>query len=190
MLIVTTPAGAFADWFINPFIGAKFRGQTNAVNLEDGASNTKLTIGVSGAILSEEVFGVEAEFGYSPRFFERSGGSGLVARSNVATLTGNVLVALPKRITQDSLRPYGVVGVGLIHIGIDDLLGILPVDTNLLGINVGAGAIGRLTNRTSLRFEVRHFRTAAREEADLPFSGTRLSFWRASIGIALMGNLF
>ena len=44
-LVLMCPAAASADWFITPFIGLKFAGDTNLVDLESGASNTKLTLG-------------------------------------------------------------------------------------------------------------------------------------------------
>jgi Outer membrane protein beta-barrel domain len=189
-LIIAWPVAASADWFITPFIGAKFKASTSIVNLDQGASNTRLTWGVSVTILSDNIFGVEAEFGYSPRFFERSSGM-LVARSNVLTLTGNVLAAVPRSITRESLRPYAVGGVGLMHVGIADVADLFPVDTNLLGVTFGGGAIGRLTSRTSLRFEVRHFRNLTREDTDVVSIGpTRLSFWRATVGVSLHGGLF
>ena len=178
---------------VSPFIGLKFAGKTNIVNLEQGASNTKMTLGVSVAILSDEVFGIEGEFGHSPRFFERSGTTDLIARSNVTTLMGNVLFAVPRRITQDSLRPYAVAGVGLVHVNIEDLADLLPVNANLLGMSLGGGAIGHLTNRTSIRIEVRHIRNIkqAKEDNVPGFAGlTEISFWRATVGVALMGNLF
>ncbi len=187
---LATPAVASAEWFISPFIGIKFASQTTIVDLEQGASNTKMTLGVSVAILSDAILGVEGEFGYSPRFFERSGGSGLVARSNITTLMGNVLFALPKTISRESLRPYGVAGVGLVHVGIKDLAGILPVDSNLFGMAIGGGVIGQLTSRTSLRADVRHIRNISRG-TDVPdLFETRLSFWRATVGVALLGRLF
>jgi hypothetical protein len=185
-----TPTAASAEWFISPFIGIKFASNTSLVDFELAANNTKMTLGVSGAILSDEIFGVEGEFGYSPRFFERSSGN-LVAGSNVTTLMGNVLFAVPKRITRDSLRPYATVGVGLIHVGIQDLLNIQPVDSNLLGMSVGGGAIGRLTTRTSVRFDVRHIRSVGGGSGDAPaFGDPQLSYWRATAGIALLGGLF
>jgi hypothetical protein len=133
-LAVVDPAAASADWFITPFLGIKFASSTSIVDLEQGASNPKMTLGVSATILSDRILGFEGELGYSPRFFERSGTSNLIARSNVTTLFGNVLFAVPRAITRDSLRPYALVGLGLIHVGIDDSLGILPVDTNLAGM--------------------------------------------------------
>jgi opacity protein-like surface antigen len=177
---------------VTPFIGLKFAGKTTIVDLEQGASNAKMTLGASIAVLSDNIFGVEGELGHSPRFFERSTGS-LVARSNVTTLMGNVLFAVPRRITQDSLRPYAVAGVGLVHVNIEDLANLLGVNTNLLGITFGGGAIGHLTNRTSIRIDVRHIRNIKQVTDDnVPgFSGvTEISFWRATVGVALMGNLF
>jgi hypothetical protein len=104
---------------------------------------------------------------------------------------GNVLFAVPKRITRDSLRPYATVGIGLIHAGIQDLLNLQPVDSNLLGMSFGGGAIGRLTNRTSVRFDVRHIRSIGRVAGEAPaFGDPQLSYWRATAGIALLGGLF
>lgn len=188
---LVSPAPVSAEWFISPFLGAKFASSTSIVNLEQGANNTRMTLGVSGVILSDEVFGIEGEFGYSPRFFERSGGSGLVARSHVTTVMGNVLVAVPRRITRDALRPYAVAGVGLIHVGIKDLVNVFDVDGDLLGMSIGGGAIGHLTNRTSLRFDVRHIRSLGRGDGDVPSIGeTRISYWRATAGVAFSGRLF
>ena len=102
---------------------------------------------------------------------------------------GSVVAAVPRTVTRDSLRPYVVGGIGLIHIGIDDVAGILPVNSNMLGINVGGGAIGRLSNRTSVQFEVRHFRNVG--EANITgFGPTSISFWRATVGVSLLGSLF
>lgn len=185
------PAAASADWFITPFLGIKFASSTSIVDLELGASNPKMTLGVSATILSDRILGIEGELGYYPRFFERSGGSGLVVRSNVTTLFGNVVFAVPRAITRDSLRPYALAGVGLIHVGIDDLLGLLPVDTNLVGFGIGGGALGRLTNRTSVRFEVRHIRNLVPPNETVPgFGAIQIKYWRATVGVSLHGNLF
>lgn len=193
--MLAIPASAFADWMVAPFIGIKFAGQAQPtfVDLEQGATNTKMTLGVAFAVLSDNIFGIEGEFGHTPRFFEQSGSSDLIARSNVTTLMGNVILAVPRRITRDSLRPYAVAGVGLIRTSIADLSDLLPVRENLFGLTLGGGAIGRLTNRTSIRIELRHIRNIKERnpeiEQDLvPLTG--LSFWRATVGVALMGNLF
>ena len=182
-LVLVYPPAASADWFITPFIGLKFAGDTNLVDLESGASNTKLTLGAIASWINAGVLGFEADVGYSPRFFERSSGA-LVARSHVITVMGNFVLSVPQEITGDSLRPFVSGGAGWMRIGIDDVAGLLPVKSNLFGINVGGGATGRLTDVSSLRFELRYFKSITNDEEAVR-EGTSLSFWRAGVGLTL-----
>lgn len=182
-LVLMYPPAASADWFITPFIGLKFAGDTNLVDLESGASNTKLTLGAIASWVNAGVLGFEADVGYSPRFFERSSGA-LVARSHVITVMGNFVLSVPQEITGDSLRPFVSGGAGWMRIGIDDVAGLLPVKSNLFGINVGGGATGRLTDVSSLRFELRYFKSITNDEEAVR-EGTSLSFWRAGVGLTL-----
>lgn len=182
-LVLMYPPAASADWFITPFIGLKFAGDTNLVDLESGASNTKLTLGAIASWMNAGVLGFEADVGYSPRFFERSSGA-LVARSHVITVMGNFVLSVPQEITGDSLRPFVSGGAGWMRIGIDDVAGLLPVKSNLFGINVGGGATGRLTDVSSLRFELRYFKSITNDEEAVR-EGTSLSFWRAGVGLTL-----
>jgi hypothetical protein len=77
-------------------------------------------------------------------------------------------------------------GAGLMRVGIDDVAGVLAFNSNLFGINVGGGATGALTYRTSVRLELRHFKSVTREDEDgAAFGPTRLSFWRAAVGITV-----
>jgi opacity protein-like surface antigen len=106
---------------------------------------------------------------------------------------GNILVALPRSVTRDGLRPYGAVGFGLIHVDSEDLLNVFPVDSNLFGLSVGGGAIGPLTSRTSLRFDLRYIRNLGTGGDDLPSLSTertQISYWRLTAGVAFSGNLF
>lgn len=185
VLVLAPAAPARADWFITPYLGLKFAGDTNFVDLEFGASNSKLTLGVAAGAVSDGIFGIEADLGYTPRFFERSSGS-LVARSQVLTLMGNLIVTAPRSLTGYSLRPFVSGGAGLMHVGIDDVAGVLPVDSNLLGVNVGGGAVGGLTYRTSVRFDLRYYRGATTTAEEAVGAGrTTLSFWRAAVGLTL-----
>ena len=78
----------------------------------------------------------------------------------------------------------------LVHVGIKDLVNILPVDSNLFGMAIGGGVIGQLTTRTSLRADVRHIRSIS-GGGDVPdLFETSLSYWRATVGVALLGRLF
>jgi hypothetical protein len=185
VLTVARVDTASAEWFVTPFIGFKFAGDTSFVDLEQGASNTKLTIGASAGWLGPGILGVEADFGYTPRFFERSSGN-LVASSQVLTLMGNVVMTVPRALTGYSLRPFVSGGGGLMHVGIDDIAQAIPVDSNVFGIDVGGGAVGDLTNRTSVRFDLRYFKSVSQAEEDnVGFGPTRLSFWRAAVGLTI-----
>ena len=182
--MAATPVTASADWFLTPFAGFKFAGESRIVDLEHGASNTKFTLGGIVGLIGDGLLGVEADVGYSPRFFERSSGV-LIARSHVLTIMGNVVVSAPRELTGDSLRPFVSGGGGLMHVEIDDAAGVLPVNSNLFAINVGGGATGRLTDLTSLRFELRYFKSVTIEDEARPILGTSLSFWRAGVGLTL-----
>lgn len=184
LAVVGRPDEATADWIVTPFAGWKLGGQTNFVDLEREAGRTKLVFGGAGGILGDGVLGVEADVAVVPRFFQPGGRQGLVASSHVTTLMGAVIVTLPRRLTRESLRPYAVGGVGLMHVGIEDVLGIFTVDSTVAGLAVGAGVIGPVSARTSLRVDVRYLWNVS--ESDEPaFGATTLRFWRATAGLVL-----
>jgi len=182
---------ARADFLFIPFIGGTFAGRTASLTgLEEGGGSQRLTFGGSGGWLSSDVFGVEGDFSYVPGIFqrntERAIPQGLIFDSSVLTLSGSVIVAVPQRVSGYSLRPYLTSGVGLIqtNFNYDD---VFPtVDDNSFGFNVGGGAIGFLTQRTGVRFELRHFRTFDREPNPLSLEVLpRLSFWRFTVGVVI-----
>ena len=61
---------------------------------------------------------------------------------------------------------------------------VLPVNSNLAGFNIGAGAIGFLSNRTGLRFDVRYHSTL-KVSGEGPFSigEVHLRYVTATVGI-------
>jgi hypothetical protein len=163
---------AHADWLVTPFLGLKFAGSTN-IALGDAADSTKLALGGMFTLIGDSVLGIEADFSYYPRFFEADDDTGVVARSNVLTLMGNVVVAMPVGLSRSSLRPYATAGAGLMHVGIDDIVDLFPADTNLFAVNL-------------VRFDLRFFRNVTEGNA-IPRDSNRvrLSFWRASVGVSL-----
>jgi hypothetical protein len=183
LLALLGPATARADWLITPFVGSSFAGTTNYVDLEQGAGETKFTWGGSVALLSDGVFGLDADFGYAQRFFERDTPAVLVTGSSVMTVTGSVIAAVPLAVTRESLRPYVSGGLGLMHARLEDVLGVFPVNSRLLALSVGGGAIGFLTPRTGLRFEIRQFKNLTGEKVAGTLEAARLRFWRATVGV-------
>lgn len=184
-LIAWCPPGtASADLLVTPFIGLKFGGATSFVDLDRGADNTKLTLGGALTLLNQGFLGFEVDLGLTPRFFD-PGTGGLTASGSVQTLTGNVLALTPRSLTRESLRPYVVAGAGWMHVNIDDVQEVLPVDSNLLVLNLGAGALGPITERTSLRFELRYFRNLTSDPEAITIGSARLSFWRTTLGVSI-----
>jgi hypothetical protein len=186
VLLFAPSTDARADFLITPFVGSAFGGSTTVLDFEFGASTKHWTFGANAAWLSDHVLGVEGDFATVPGFFQNSSGTGLVIGSRVTTLTGSVIAALPLSVTRESLRPYLTGGLGLIHASGEDLIKLnesLP--GNWLGLQLGAGAIGLISQRAGVRFDLRHSRALSR---DLTLRGERtskLSFWRATVGVTL-----
>ena len=101
----------------------------------------------------------------APGFFELADGRPAIVSSNFTTVTGSLIVTAPLGLTRESLRPYVVGGLGLMHVGIGDRLNFVPVDRNLLGLNLGGGAIGMLNDRAGIRFDLRHVRSIRDDES-------------------------
>jgi len=185
-LLAVLPATASADWLITPFLGTAFSGETTLLSLDRGGGQKKLTFGISGALLSDSFLGIEGSVGHTPGFFSGSDPAGLIQSSRVTTVTGSVIVAAPLSVTRESLRPYLIGGLGLMQARADDKAGIFPIAKDFLAVNLGGGAIGPLTPRTAVRFELRHFKAASGASGPFAREGlSRLSFWLASVGVTL-----
>lgn len=188
LVLAGAPAAARADWLVGPLAGIAFGGETTRRGVP-GAERAHVVLGGSAAWLSDHVLGIEGDVAIAPRYFEGDA-AGLVASSNLMTFSGSVIAAVPLAITREGLRPFFVGGLGLLHARAEQKVEVLQVfedvADDLLAVNVGGGAIGFITARTGVRFEVRHFRSLDRDR-DI-FSGrsrTRLSFWRATVGVVV-----
>lgn len=185
LLLCASPAQAHADWLITPFIGTSFGAETTFLVFDAGAGR-KLMFGGSVALLGSGILGVEADVGHIPGFFQGDDPRGLVLSSRVTTVSGNVIVAAPLAVTRESLRPYVAVGLGLLQARTRNAADLFPVDRNLLGLTLGGGALGFVTDRTGLRFDVRHIRAVSGPENPFERPGTsRLRFWRATAGVTI-----
>jgi hypothetical protein len=184
VLMVLLPAPAVAEWQVKPFLGITRGGSTTFVDFEQAAGTVNPMIGVSGLLLGD-VMGFEADFGYGPGFFQTAG-QNLVQRSSVTTLTGNVVVAMPRRLSEYTLRPYFVGGVGAMRVQIDDR-GTLPAVSRVAAVDVGGGVTGFLSDRVGLNWDVRRFWSVGGKDQRRGFSfgPEQLSFWRASMALAI-----
>ena len=184
LLLAAVPR-ASAEWQIKPFFGVTYGGATTFVDLEHAAGHSNLAIGITGVWLGE-VLGVEADWGRSPGFFERDN-QGLVTGTSASTLTGNIIVALPRRLAEYSLRPYFVGGAGAMFVNVDLALGNPFISRSLKAMDLGGGVTGFLTKRIGLSWDVRYFRSIDRTfESGLSVGGSeQLSFWRANMAVAI-----
>lgn len=80
------------------------------------------------------------------------------------------------------VQPYVVGGVGLIRPHVSSAS--LSADNNAFGYDIGGGVSGFFTGHVGVRGDIRHFHTL-KDVNVLIFTGHRLDFWRASLGLAL-----
>jgi hypothetical protein len=182
--VMVSAAPARADWLITPFVGTTFGISTAYLDFADAASTEYLMWGATGTWLSDGIVGFEGEYAHAPRFFDQDE-SDLVEESQVSTLSGHFILAAPLAVTGDSLRPFVLAGLGLVHSTIQDPLNLVGVNDNSLGLQLGGGAIGFVSNRVALRFDLRHVRTLSRATTITVEREAKLSFWRAAIGVAI-----
>jgi hypothetical protein len=186
LLTLCAPAAeAHADWLITPFIGTSFASETTFLTFEEGAGS-RMTLGVSVALLGTGILGIEADVGHTPKFFEGDDPLGLILSSRVTTVGGNVVLAAPLALTRESLRPYLVGGLGLLQARVNNAGSLFPLEEDRLGLTIGAGAIGFVSERTGLRFDLRHVKAISGPDGPLARDGvSRLSFWRATAGLTI-----
>ena len=186
LVALATPARA-QDLFAVPYAGVKFGGGTSIVDLEGSTSGRMLTMGGSVVMLGTGVLGYEADFGYVPGYFENENSLPLIKPGSYAIdLTGAVILAVPDSVTRGGLRPYAVVGVGLISAQAADFLEIFLVRRTVPAFKIGIGAQALLlTNNVGIRFDLRHVRSFTGDDGSLARVGRRISYSRFTIGLLL-----
>ncbi len=60
---------------------------------------------------------------------------------------------------------------------------ILPLNENLLGYNVGGGAVGFITRHTGVRFDLRYYSSLSRNENSPAFGPAQLRYWTGAVGV-------
>jgi len=184
-LLLSTAAFA-ADRQLRPFIGTTFAGSTTIVDPELAVGSPNITIGGSAVFLGE-LFGADIDVADVPGLFE-SGNQNLVRSSRVTTITGNLVIAAPHRLTEYALRPYIVAGGGLMSVRTTTALSVFDVSTMLPAIDVGVGAVGFVTNKLGVCWEVRRFQDIGSNaiSGGLSIDGEQhLSFWRGTMSVVI-----
>jgi hypothetical protein len=192
LLVFATPTPSAAEWQFAPFVGYTFKGSTTLVDNESAVGKKHWHFGGAATWIGDSPFGVEALFSRTPGFFQNADVpcsiNTCITNSRSYTLMGNAVLSTPRRWNQYGLRPYVSGGFGLLHASQRDAQNILPIQLNLLGMNVGGGAVGFVSDRVGLRFDLRYFKKIhGPDEAELdpPVSigPIQLRYWTTSIGV-------
>lgn len=194
--ILASAAPARAEWQFTPFIGYTFSASTTLLDPLSAVQDTQWHLGAVVTLLGEGPLGLEGYVVRTPSFFQ--GQESLlnipagpaITNSNAYALMGNVVLTTPRSWNRYGLRPFVSGGLGSMHASHNEEL--FPVRVNLLGMNVGGGAVGYLTNRVGLRFDLRYFRNVrglpddnrdlAPTTAGAP---VRIRYWTTAIGVVI-----
>jgi hypothetical protein len=182
--ITLAPVPARADTLLIPFFGVNFGGDSGK-EFSEAFDTSQFNWGASIAFMGGGVFGVEGDFGYSPDFYGKTD----VGGSNVLTATGNLLLGIPFGGQQGfGIRPYGVVGAGLLKSKSDFGTGVAEIDENDLTWSAGGGVLLFFGTRTGIRFDIRYFQTFDDLEilgVQIAESPGKVDFTRTSLAFVL-----
>ena len=175
-----------ADWQIRPFVGFTFAGDTTFVDFDHAVGKLHTTIGVNAAVLGE-IVGLDVDIARTPGFFQTGDANALVLASSVTTVTSNVVISVPRRFAEYVLRPYLVAGGGIMRVREEDYFSLFQISQTRPAFDVGAGAVGFITQRIGVLWEIRRFQTIGEQTqlTGISLSGERLSFWRATMAVAI-----
>lgn len=188
------PVSAHADWLLAPFLGLTFQGETTLLDNESAAGKAHWSFGGVVSLVGAGPIGAEGLILYTPGFFQQDNPPLIggvpppdVIESRALAIMGNVVLTTPRKWNEYGLRPFVSGGIGLLRASAKDSFDLLPVNANLLGYNVGGGAIGFLTERTGLRFELRYFSNLKPSDSPeaIAIGRVQLSYWNANVGVVL-----
>jgi opacity protein-like surface antigen len=179
LTLVLAPASARADWLFTPNVGAGFGG--------DASGREHLSWGASIGWMGAGVFGWEADFAFTPEFFEGDDtDADLFDSSNVTSFMVNALVGVPVGgTTGGGFRPYFSGGLGLLQSNVTGAESLFEVNNSEFGFNLGGGAMGFMTDHVGFRGDIRYYRALSDPDEDNEFdiSVGDFDFWRATGGV-------
>ena len=198
-LLLSFPPIAHAEWQFTPFIGYTFKATSTFVDFDidpDRAATdqTRLNFGGAVRLIGESPFGVEAYYVHTPGFFDPKPQFNIVLprvlESRTYAVMGNVVLSTPRSWNRYGLRPSVSGGIGLMHASEEDQLQVIRYRVNLLGMNVGGGAVGFLSDHVGVRFDLRYFRNikglSQEDLEDFPVTvgqPVRLRYWAIAFGV-------
>ena len=179
LALVLAPVSARADWLFTPNVGAGFGG--------DASGREHLSWGASIGWMGAGVFGWEADFAFTPEFFEGDDDDADVFdSSNVTSFMVNALIGVPVGgTTGGGFRPYFSGGLGLLQSNVTGAESLFEVNNSEFGFNLGGGAMGFMTDHVGFRGDIRYYRALSdpNEDNEFDIAVGDFDFWRATGGI-------
>jgi Outer membrane protein beta-barrel domain len=182
--ITLAPLPAQADVLFIPFFGVNFGGDSGK-EFSEAFETSQYNWGASIAFMGGGVFGIEADFGFSPDFYGKTELGG----SSALTATGNLVLGIPFGGQSGfGIRPYGVAGAGLLKSASDFGSALTDLDESTLTWSAGGGVLLFFGTNAGIRFDVRYFRTFDDLEIlGLPIAQSpgKVDFTRGSLGFVV-----
>jgi hypothetical protein len=183
LLALTFPTGVAAEWHFTPTVGITFKADTSLLDLDQGTSKIHPDFGGSVALLGAGIFGVEGLIVWTPGFF--TGNEVVVTKSHAVAMMGNVVLTTPRNWTEYGLRPFVSGGFGALHVSRTEL--VFPDTRTIPAFNIGGGAIGFLSKRTGIRFDLRYYNnfTQSEESCQIAIGRCHLRHMTLSAGVVI-----
>ena len=166
LLALTFPSAAAAEWHFTPTIGWTFQADTSFLDFDHGTSKVHWNFGGTVTLLGPGILGVEGMIVWTPGLFtndEVALPARIVSKSQTVAMMGNVVLTTPRNWTEYGLRPFLSGGFGVLGFSRTD--SVFPDKRSFPGFNIGGGAIGFLSKRAGLRFDLRYYNNLGEPEA-------------------------
>src|SRR5438045_3670485 len=165
LALAIAPSAAWADGYFVPFIGANFGGQVGRPLSETVDERNRFAWGFGVGGMAGGIFGAEFDFGYTHNFYASNGA--VVTKSNLITAMPALVIGVPVGGQHGiGIRPYGVVGAGLLRRDLD-FETVDSLSRNDFGYVLGGGVMGYFSDRVGLRGDLRYFRNFQVDDIDL-----------------------
>jgi hypothetical protein len=189
LLALTFPSVARAEWHFVPTLGWTFQADTSLFDPDQGTSKVHWNFGGTVTLLGSGIFGVEGMIVWTPGFFagdELLGQPAIVQKSHTFAIMGNAMLTTPRKWTEYSLRPFVSGGLGVLGYSRTEFKTVFPDTGNIPAFNIGGGAIGFLSKRTGVRFDLRYYNNLPQsEDACVSIGRCHLRYMTASVGVVI-----
>jgi hypothetical protein len=167
------------------FVGRNFGGHLFDGTTGLDSSNNPRAYGASILFWGPGVIAAELDYGYNPEFF---GPKDDVSENNLISITMSAIVGPTIPLTDTMrLRPYFVIGGGLIRSKISEFADLGLKDTNNRGVvDVGGGLYYYFLSHLGVRGDIRYFRGVGANDTDNGWGFLdHWDYYRGTIGLAI-----